>query len=687
MINKHLTDPRSIVVVGGSNDVRKPGGKVVKNIIDNGYSGDLFVANPKEDTVQGVKSYRNMEDLPGADLAILAVAARHCLPATELLAKKKKTKAFIILSAGFSEESAEGAEMERKIVNVIDAAGACLIGPNCIGMMNSRHASVFTTPVPRLHESGVDFVSGSGAVAVYTMEAGYDVGLTFSSVWSVGNSAQTGVEEVVKYLDETFDRRSGARIKLLYMESVKKPDMLLRHASSLISKGCRIAAIKSGSSEAGSRAATSHTGALAGSDEAVSALFRKAGIVRCHSRQELINVAGGFMQRQPAGKRYAIITHAGGSAVMLTDTLSEGGLEVPPIEGEHSRELLSRLYPGSSVANPIDFLATGNAEQLGHIIDLCEEKFDNIDAMAVIFGSPGLAPVFDVYDLLHEKMDSCSKPIYPVLPSVINAAEEIRAFTARGRFCFRDEVTLGQALNRVASAPDPVPATVTLPALDNETIRDVVESSPAGYIEPGAINRLLDAAGIPRVAEAVTNDAGDAVYRAGLLGYPVVMKVVGPLHKSDAGGVVLNVEDEDRVRHEFGRLMSIDGAVAVMIQPMLSGTEIFAGVKQEPPFGHLVLGGLGGIFVEVFRDVVGGLAPLHQEEALDIIGRIRGKAVLEGTRGLKGVNTGMFADILVRLSALVQAAPEIAEMDLNPLLGTPDRVMAVDARIRINKTA
>ncbi len=686
MINKQLTDPKSIIVVGGSNEVRKPGGKVLKNLIDNGYSGDLFVANPKEDTVQGVKSYRNMDDLPGADLAILAIAAHHCAPAVDLLANKKNTKAFIILSAGFSEESSQGADLERKIVDIVESTGGCLIGPNCIGMMNSAHASVFTTPVPHMDKKGVDFVSGSGAVAVYTMETGYENGLTFSSVWSVGNSAQLGVEDVLAHLDEVYEPGASSKIKLLYMESVKKPDMLLRHASSLIRKGCRIAAIKSGSSEAGSRAATSHTGALAGSDEAVGALFRKAGIVRCHSRQELVNVAGVFMHKKPAGKRYAIITHAGGSAVMMTDTLSEGGLEVPPIEGSDSIDLLSELYPGSSVANPIDFLATGNARQLGHIIDYCDNKFDNIDAMAVIFGSPGLSPVFDVYDLLNDRIESCSKPVYPVLPSVVNAAEERKAFAAKGRFCFNDEVALGFALTKVAATPDPAPATITLPSLDIEAIGEVTGKCGEGYLHPADVNTLLDAAGIPRVAGAVTDQADEAVYRAGLFGYPVVMKVVGPVHKSDAGGVLLGIGDEEQVRRGFDKLMDIEGSNAVLIQPMMKGAEIFAGVKHEPPFGHLILCGLGGVFVEVFKDVAGGLAPLDREEAANMIGRIRGQAVLSGTRGRKGVNTEMYADILVRLSALVQAVPEITEMDLNPLLGTPNQVIAVDARIRIDKT-
>ncbi|MGM0505342.1 MAG: acetate--CoA ligase family protein, partial [Bacteroidota bacterium] len=411
MITKQLLDPQSIVVVGGSDNTQKPGGKVLKNLIDGNFKGELYVANPKEDEVQGIKSYKNPDDLPQVDLAILAIAAKFCTDTVRMLAEEKNTKAFIILSAGFSEENEEGAKIEQDIVDIVNQNNASLIGPNCIGVLNQNYNGIFTTPIPSLDPQGVDFISGSGATAVFIMESGVPKGLKFSSVFSVGNSAQSGVEEVLKHMDETFDPETSSKVKLLYVESIDKPDMLLKHASSLIRKGCKIAAVKSGGSEAGSRAASSHTGALASSDVAVDALFRKAGIVRCHGREELTTVASIFMHPELKGKNIAIITHAGGPAVMLTDALSNNKLQIPPIEGPKADALLEKLYPGSSVANPIDFLATGNAEQLGHIIDACENDFDHIDAMAVIFGSPGLFPVYDVYDLLDEKMKSCKKPI------------------------------------------------------------------------------------------------------------------------------------------------------------------------------------------------------------------------------------------------------------------------------------
>ena len=290
MINKQLLQPESIVVIGGSNNVHKPGGAVVRNIINGGYQGTLRVVNPKEDEVQGVKVFQDVRQLPPTDLAVLVVAARFCPQYVELLASEKGVKAFIIISAGFSEETAEGAALEQQIIDTCERYGCALIGPNCIGMLTHWHHSVFTKPIPQLNPKGVDFISGSGATAVFILESAVTKGLQFNSVWSIGNGHQIGIETVLEYMDEHFDPGRDSLVKLLYIENIADPDKLLYHATSLIRKGCRIAAIKAGSSAAGSRAASSHTGAMASSDSAVEALFRKAGIVRCFGREELTTV-------------------------------------------------------------------------------------------------------------------------------------------------------------------------------------------------------------------------------------------------------------------------------------------------------------------------------------------------------------------------------------------------------------
>ena len=685
MINDLLINPKSIVVVGGSNNINKPGGKVLKNLIDGNFPGKLYVVNPKEDDVQGIKSYTEVAQIPKTDLAIIAIAAKFCPETVEILTKQKNTRAFIILSAGFSEENKEGELLEKQVVKSINEVDGCLIGPNCIGFLNFNYNGVFTTPIPKLDPKGCDLISGSGATAVFIMETGMPKGLTFSSIYSVGNSAQIGVEEVLKYLDESFDPQTSSKVKLLYVENIKKPDMLLKHASSLIRKGCRIAAIKSGSSEAGSRAASSHTGALASPDVAVSALFHKAGIVRCYGRDELTTVASIFMHKPIQGKNIAIITHAGGPAVMLTDSLSNGGMNIPHIEGQKAKELLGNLFPGSSVANPIDFLATGTAEQLGKIIDYCENEFSQIDAMVVIFGSPGLFNVNDVYNVINDKMKSCKKPIYPVLPSIINAEKEISNFLSKGRINFSDEVVFGNGLVKIYNTPQPAINNADYSIIDKVKIRAIIDNANNGYLPPVMVQQLLDATGIPRAKEIAVNNKQEAVLEAEKLGYPIVMKVIGPIHKTDVGGVVINVKNSEQVIKEFDRMINIKDTTAILLQQMLSGRELFAGAKKEDKFGHIILCGMGGIFIEVLKDISSGLAPLSKDEAIYMIRNLKSYGLIKGTRGQEGVDEAKFADIIMRLSLLVSVAPEISELDLNPLLGKKDSISAVDARINIVK--
>lgn len=682
MINKQLIDPASIVIIGGSNNIQKPGGKVLKNIIDGGYKGKLYVTNLKEKEVQGIKSYQDINKLPEVEMAIIAIAAQYTFDAVKILSEEKNTKSFIVLSAGFSEVSEEGKKIEKKVLQQINKYSASLIGPNCIGVCTSHFHGVFTEPIPKLDPKGCDLISGSGATACYFMESALQKGVSFAKVISLGNSAQMGVEEVVRFMDLNFDEDSP-RIKLLYIENIKKPQMLMKHAASLIRKGCKIAAIKAGSSEAGSRAASSHTGALASSDEAVNALFRKAGIIRCDHREELIAVASVFMHPELTGKNIGIITHAGGPAVMLTDALSNGGLNVPTLKKEDSEELLKDLHPGSSAANPIDFLATGTADQLATIIDYVDNKLDYIDAMVVIFGTPGLFKIHDVYDILHEKMKTSSKPIFPVLPSTLTAKEEVAEFLAKGRINFPDEVVLGKALAKVYTSPKPSLCRGQSIHIDSELVRKIMSKTKKGYLPPETVQQLLDAAGIPRAAEAVVRTREEGILAAREVGYPLVMKVVGPVHKSDVGGVVLDVQNEASMLGEFQRMIRIPETTGILLQPMLSGIELFAGANYEPKFGHMVLCGLGGIFIEVLKDVRSSLAPLSMDEAYEMINSLRGRRILEGVRGQPGIDIDNFAEIIVRLSHLVRTAREIREMDLNPLLGTPEGVIAVDARIRV----
>ena len=686
MVNKQLLQPKSIVVIGGSNDTKKPGGNMLRNILDGNYKGELRVVNPREEKVQGITTYSSVEKIPETDLAILAIAAKYCPATIKILAEQKNTKAFIIISAGFGEGDAQGKRWEEEITATVNNVKGCLIGPNCIGVITEHYKGVFTAPVPPFNPKGCDLISGSGATAVFIMEAGMALGVSFANVFSTGNAAQTTVEDILKYMDTHFDPETDPLVKLLYLETVSNPKKLLKHASSLIKKGAKIAAIKAGSTEEGSRAATSHTGAIASSDMTVRALFHKAGIVYCTSREQLLSVASIFNYKKLKGKNIAIITHAGGSAVMLADQLSKGGLKVPEISGSDAEKLQSFLYPGSSVANPIDFLATGTAEQLSIIIDYCEHKVDNIDAIVVVFGSAGLFNVQNVYNVLSVKLDICDKPIFPVLPSVINAENEIKSFLQKGHIHFPDEVVLGKALAKVYNTPEPQSQKFSLPKVDTEKIRKVIDSASEGYLSPEHTVALLDAAGIPRVQEIVESSKEKLMSAVERIDFPVVMKVVGPLHKSDAQGVILNIANTEEVSKTFDQLMKIDAATAVMVQPQLTGLELFVGVMKEPGFNHTILCGLGGIFVEVLNDVSARLSPISKPEAEKMVRSLRGYKLIQGTRGKKGVNEKLFVEIIQRLSALVEAAPEIIEMDINPLMGTQRAITAVDARIRINSS-
>ena len=697
MINRQLLKPESIVVIGGSNNTHKPGGAIVRNLISGGYQGQLRIVNPKEDEIQGIKAYHDAKDIPDTELAILVVAARFCPDYVDMLAAEKGVRAFIIISAGFGEETKAGAALEQRILDTCERYGCALIGPNCIGMLNAWHHSVFTKPIPQLNPQGVDFISGSGATAVFILESAVIKGLQFRSVWSIGNGKQIGIEDVLQYMDETFNPKTDSPVKLLYIENISNPDKLLFHAASLIRKGCRIAAIKAGSSESGSRAASSHTGAIASSDSAVEALFRKAGIVRCFSREELTTVGCICMaiNQRPTSdtqqlRNFAIVTHAGGPGVMLTDALSKGGLNVPKIEGEAAEELKTKLFPGASVSNPIDILATGTPEQLSIAIDYCENRFEGIDAIFVIFGTPGLVTLYDAYEVLHQKILECRKPIFPILPSLHTAEAEVEEFLGKGHVNFSDEVTLATALTQIMRTPQPAPPEVELFGVDVPKIRNIIERLPAteengGYLPPDVVRELLSCARIPMVPEMVSASKEELTAFADRIGYPVVAKVVGPIHKSDVGGVALNIRSAQHLQLEFKRMMKIQDATSVMVQKMLKGTELFIGAQYEQRFGHVVLCGLGGIFVEVLKDVSSGLAPLSYPEAYSMINSLRGYKILKGTRGQQGINIQRFAEIIVRLSTLLRFATEIKEIDINPLLADAETITAVDARIRIEK--
>ena len=685
MIVNEIIDPKSIAVIGGSRNTSKPGGKILKNLIEGSYNGELYVVNNNDTDVQKLPTFATVEELPDVEMAIIAIGAQHALAVVEELATTKNTRAFIIISAGFGELSEEGKKIEQQLAKVVNAVNGTLIGPNCIGLINKNYQGVFTSPIPKLDPKGCDFVSSSGAMAVFFLEVADPVGLQFNSIYSIGNAAQTTVEDVLAYFDETFDPETSSTTKLIYVENISDPEKFLKHSRSLIRKGCKIAAIKGGETEAGSRAAASHTGAMANSAMATRALFSKAGIVYCSSREEMVSVASVFTYPKLPGKNIAIVTHAGGSAVLLTDALTKGGLSVPKIEGPDAESLLTYLNPGSSVSNPIDFLATGTAEQLGIIIDYCNYKLSGIDAIVVVFGSPGLFDVENVYKVLGVKLEVSPKPIFPVLPSIVNAQKEIKYFLSKGHVNFPDEVILAKALTEVYNTRLPA-APEALPGVDKEKIRAIIskaEANNSGLLPQNTVLELLDAAFIARTQQFSVRSEDEAVEKVAEMGYPVALKVEGIAHKTEVHGVILNIHTKESLLKHYLQLMAIEGATGVLVQEMVRGNELFVGAKFEEKFGHLVLVGIGGVFLELIGDISVGLSPLNSEEVRNMIRKLKGYKIIKGYRGKPGVDEEALVNMVLQVCALLEAAPEIKEMDINPIIGYGADLKATDVRIKI----
>jgi acyl-CoA synthetase (NDP forming) len=687
-IHQCLFHPQSIAVIGASSDPLKPGGRVFKSIHEHGYAGELWPINPKATEILSVPAYASLAALPGVpDLAIIAIPSP-MVPATVTELARRGVGATIVLTSGFGEKDAAGKKVEEEMRRIADTAGMALIGPNCSGFLTTTYKGKFAGIVPQRPGGAIDFISGSGATVDYLMECADTRGLSFGTVINLGNSVQLGVEDLVALYDDNYDQ-GCARILLLYMEAVKKPQLLLRHAQSLARKGCVIAGIKAGTTAAGARAAASHTGAMATSDTAVEALFDKAGILRVAGRGDLIDVACVLRaaRGRMRGKRLAIVTDAGGPGVMLADQLARCGLEVATLTEATQLALANILPPESSLANPIDALPSRTAEQIKAILKVLGElEKDHLDGVAVLTGDSGLSDNGAIYEAIAVAMDENPLPVFPVLSSLTSCREKIAAFTGAGKVFFPDEVSLGRALGAVTALVDISQSKPTqkpsLQAYDRTAIAALLRGK-SGILEPALVRAVLDAAGFALPEELVTTTRADLAAGCRRLGFPLVMKVIGPLHKTDVGGVRLNITSESEAETTRDQFMAIPTAKGVLLQPMVDGLEVILGVSREGEFGHLLMFGLGGIHTEVLKDVRFALAPLSQDEARRMIDAIRGRALLDGVRGGPAMNIDRLVDFLVRLGCLVSDFPQIAEIDLNPVKGSHARLLAVDARIII----
>ncbi|MFC1838854.1 acetate--CoA ligase family protein [Thermodesulfobacteriota bacterium] len=685
-LHKLLFNPESIVVIGASNDRLKTGGRVTDNIKSNGYKGKLWAINPKTPSIMDIPTFKSVPDLPEApDLAYIAIPAPFVRSTLEELAAIG-TKAVIILTAGFGEKDEKGREEEQKFLEIAEKNDMTIIGPNCSGFLTTSYAGKFAGLIPKLEKSRVDIISGSGATVDYLMEQATMRGLSFSNVVNMGNSIQVGVEDILQLVDENYGPENSKLI-LLYMESVKKPMKLLKHARSLTKKGCTLAGIKSGVTEAGERAAASHTGAMASPDTAVQALFDKAGIIRVQSKADLIEVACTFnaIKGLVADYRVCVVTDAGGPGVMLSDELGRQGL-TQPVLGKKTQEKLSEvLPPEAAIGNPIDMLPSRTPDQLEQVYRVLDEtEKDNIDVIFTIVGNSGMTDNWKLYQAIMNGMDTCSIPIIPVLSSAYTCQDMILKVRESGRIIFPDEVPVGKALGRLSRKPV-LSEPMALPDdFDKEKIEAVLNEQ-GEYPDPEAVKTIMAASGfkLPFQQDVFEKTGLSSVCEKA--GFPLVMKVIGPLHKSDVGGVKTGITGMDKAEEAWDELMKIKDARGVLVQQQVEGTEVILGANKEGMFGHLIMFGLGGIYTEALKDVSFALAPLCREEGMNMIQKIKTLPILKGIRGEKGVSLEVLAEYLARLSLLVHNFPRIEEIDLNPVKGFEEDLYVVDARIIQNK--
>ena len=675
--------PKSIVIIGASNNKSKPGGSATRNVMSS-FKGDLYLVNQNAEVIDGKQSVANVEDLPdGIDLALIAIPAKGVYEQMQKLSAKN-CKTVIVMTAGFGETDERGKAEEARLVELANQEGITMIGPNVVGVVSPNFYGKFAGILPQLKEGTIDVVSASGATIDYVMEQAEFRGVKLQAVFSMGNSAQTSVEDVVEMLDAAYVPGESAQVKMIYMEGVKKPAKLLKHARSLSEKGAILVGIKSGVSEQGSRAAASHTGALATSDTVVQALFDKCGIIRVRSKYELVEIGAALasLGNRTDIRKVCAITDAGGPGVMLTDELNKYGLTLPALREKTQKRIFEHIPAFGSATNPVDCLPTQTGAQIAAVIRILNEEQEDIDAVVVLTGNSGLSDKWECYGTLLEIAKESKIPVLPLLSGITTSRELIDRYKSHDKCFFIDEVLLGAALGQIANRKALYKADAKIANYDKAAL-DKIFAGLSGVVPPDTADTILDAAGFKRPQSIVVKSKDEIAKIASTVQFPVVVKIIGPLHKSDVGGVLVGVKDQAGLEAAWDKMEKINLFDGILIQQMVMGTEVILGAKKEEGYGHLILFGLGGIFTEVFKDSQFALAPLGLDESEALVRSIRSVKMLEGARGQKGMSIPVLADFVTRLGQLVCDFPQISEVDFNPVKGEEANLFVVDCRIII----
>lgn len=691
--------PQAVAVIGASRDPESIGGRLFSNLLAGNFTGPVYPVNPKAPVVRSVAAYPTILDTPGnVDLAFIVVPARFVIPAVEQCIEKG-VKALVVISAGFSEIGDAGAVLEAELLDLVRSAGIRMVGPNCMGLLNTDPAiSLDGQFGPIMPSRGnVAFSSQSGALALAILDSASRHGIGISTFVSVGNLADVSGDDLLLYWEDD----PSTDVILLYMESFGDPRRFARFARRIARKK-PIVAVKSGRTKSGARAASSHTGSLASLDVAVDALFQQTGVIRVDTLEELFDVTILLSNEPvPKGRRVGIVSNAGGPAILAVDALESRGLEIPVLSDELQARLRTELSPEAAIRNPVDMIAAAGAKEYGAVLETLLGA-DDLDAVIAIHIPASAIDLVEIQNTIREVGEAYegdktflavfmqSGKISDDAPKVTSTVPEF-TFPERAARALNDAVRYGEWLRR------PEGEIPTFDDLDRERARAALDAALAGFdedggwLDPNTIDTVLECYGIRVPASAVVSTEDEAVERSAEIDGPVVLKVLSPsaLHKSDVGGVALEVVGETAVRNAYRQVVaSVTDPTGVLVQEFIAGGhEILMGMVEDPNFGPLVVFGLGGVFVELIGDAAFRIHPLTDLDVDDMVEEVKSARLLEGYRGAAPSDIDAVKEALLRVSALIEDLPELAEMDMNPVkVGGPgEGVCVVDARMRVKR--
>ena len=674
-------EPACAAVVGASSRRGSIGGELFRNVLAADFAGAAYPVNLGGEPVAGVRGYTRIADIPDkVELAVICVPGEHVLGAAQE-ALEAGVKALCVISAGFAEIGTEGRIRQESLVALAREHGARIVGPNCLGIA-SASSRLNATFAPRAFPTGkIGFSSQSGALGLAVLERAEAMGLGLSSFVSIGNKADVSSNDLLEWWEDD----PTTEIVMLYLESFGNPRAFARIARR-VARSKPILAMKGGTTKAGMKAASSHTAALAGSDAAIDALFRQAGVIRTRTLDELVEVASLLSaQPVPRGHRVALLTNAGGLGILCADACEAAGLELP-VPSEATRHALEQVMPSEgSTGNPIDVLGSAKPKMFADVIPIILAD-PGIDALIVLF-----VPTVGIDEdemgaaISRAAAGAGDKAVLCAFMSAKGAPASLQSVATVPSFPYPEAAA--RALNRAAERGDwlrrpagTIPELIVDHAAAEAVVNDALSKGDDVWLEPGQARALLEAYGLPVVPERVVATAAAAAEAAEELGFPVVVKsAAAGAHKTESGGVVLNLASADEVRAAAERIGG-----PVLVQPMIKGgAELLAGAVQDPVFGPLVAFGPGGVLAELIGQAQFRLAPLTDLDAQELVRAGKAGRLVAGFRGNPPANEDALVDLLLRLARLAEEVPEMAELDLNPVLALADRCIAVDARVRV----